>query len=271
MPNVPKVGLELPGNDPKVRALGADRLNGWGAGAFADKALSERLLTIAEKPEAQRPEEIGRIVGHIKVKETELLPRIKTLLASAEAGNIMRGDVITSLLVANPESDEVFALTRELISDPALGRSAFSALDEGGHSKEKETCELYAKTLSNTDDYLASRSAEKLVTFPCPAKIDPMLKALEARVKAKKVTDSHFCDALASVCTEKAPTAAQKKKALAVAHKMVEDKTNKATYVRGSAIEASLACDPKGGKKYITKFQKDADTDVQAKVTKLLK
>ncbi len=257
--------------DPKVRALGADRLNGWGAGAFADKALSERLLTIAEKPKDQRPEEIGRIVGHIKVKETQLLPRIKTLLASAEAGNIERGDVITSLLVANPESDEVFALTRDLINDPDLGRSAFSALDEGGHSKEKETCELYGKLLGNADTYIASFSAQKVLSFPCPAQVDPMIKAVEARVKAKKVSEARFCDALASVCTEKAPTAAQKKKALALAHKIAEDKSITTTYVRGSALEASLACDAKGGKKYLTRFQKDADSDVVAKVTKLLK
>ena len=109
-----------------------------------------------------------------------------------------------------------------------------------------------------------------MLSFPCPAQVDPMLKSVEARVKAKKLSDARFCDALASVCTEKAPTAAQKKKALALAHKIAEDKTNKTTYVRGSALAAALACDAKGGKKYITRFQKDADTDVQAKVTKLL-
>ena len=254
--------------DEKVRFLGSSRLNGWGAGAFVDKTMSERILTVAETKQGQ--DSLGDLVGHIRVKETGLFPRIKTLLASTEAGNNFRGSIISELLVANPESDEVFALTRALLNDPDLGRSAFLALFEGGHSKEKETCALYGATLEHADVYLASRSAEKLASFPCPPQFDALLKSLEARVKAKKLTDAHFCEALASLCAEKGATAAQKKKALALTHKVAEDKTNKSQYVRGSAIEAAVACDAKGGKKYIGKFQKDTDTDVQQKVTKLL-
>lgn len=256
--------------DEKVRALGGARLTGWGAGAFVDKALAERLLTVAEKPKGQQPGEMGTIVGHIKLKETGLFPRIKTLLANGEAGNLMRGAIIENLLAANPESDEVFALTRGLFDDAALGRAAFEALEEGGHSKEKETCELYAATLEHADDYLASRSAVQMVGFPCPAQLDTMLKSLEARLKAKKVTDGHFPDALAELCKAKDATAAQKKKALALTHKIAEDKSIKTAYVRGSAVDAAVVCDEKGGKKYIAKFKKDADTDVQERVTKLL-
>ena len=51
----------------------------------------------------------------------------------------------------------------------------------------------------------------------------------------------------------------------------MDDRSIKATYVRGSAIDAAVACDAKGGKKYIARFQKDADTDVQERVAKLLK
>ncbi len=254
--------------DEKVRYLGGTRLNAWGAGAFADKAMSERILTVAEKVKGL--DSIGGIVGHIKVKETGLFPRIKALLASAEMGNIQRGEVITYLLAANPESDEVFALTKELLSDPQLSRSAFSGFTEGGQAKPKETCAVFAAALGHADDYISSRSAEKLASFPCAPQFDTLLKSLEARLKAKKVTDGHFCEALASLCKEKDATAAQKKKALALTHKIAEDKTITATYVRGAAIEAAVACDAKGGKKYIAKFQKDADTDVQKTATKLL-
>lgn len=256
--------------DEKVHALGVARLNGWGAGAFADKALSERVLTVAEKPKGPQPGQLGTIVGHIKLKETGLFPRIKALLANGEANNLMRGAIIENLLAANPESDEVFELTRGLFDDAALGRAAFEALEDGGHSKEKETCALYATTLEHSDDYLASRSAVQMVGFPCPAQLDTMLKSLEARLKAKKVTDGHFADALAELCKAKDATAAQKKKALALTHKIAEDKSIKAAYVRSSAIDAAVSCDEKGGKKYIGKFKKDADTDVQERVTKLL-
>ncbi|MDP1823436.1 MAG: hypothetical protein Q8L48_09345 [Archangium sp.] len=254
--------------DEKVRVLGSTRLNGWGAGAFADKALSERILTVAEQPKGKPS--LGQIVGHIRVKQTGLFPRIKALLASTEVGNVMRGDVISSLLAANPESDEVFALTRDLLSDPELGRAAFSALDPGGHSKEQETCALYAGLLESADPYLASRSAEKVASFPCPAHFDTLLESLEARLKAKKVTDGYFCDALARVCAESEAPEPQKEKALALTHQIAEDKTIKTPYVRSSAIEAAVACDPEGGKKYIGKFKNDADADVQQKVTRLL-
>ena len=255
-------------DDEKVRVLGVDRLNGWGAGAFVDKALSERILTVAQT--TKRSNALGFIVGRIKVKETGLFPRIKALVATPDAGNIFRGSIVSALLGANPESDEVFALIRDLLKDEDLGRAAFMGLAEGGHSKPKETCALYAATLENADEYLSSRSAENLTTFPCPPQFDTLIKSLEARVKAKKVTDGRFADTLGSLCTAKDATTAQKKKALALTHKIAEDKTIKATYVRGAAIGAAVACDAKGGKKYIGKFQKDADPDVQQKVSKLL-
>lgn len=255
--------------DEKVRALGISKLNQWDGGAFADKALADRILAVAEKSVKGQPP-LGEIVGHLKVKETGTFERLKKLLASEEIGNIMRGDILTSLLKANPESDEVFGLTTGLINDEQLGRSAFSGITEGGETKAKESCAFFAANLENKDDFVSSRSAEKVASFPCKEQFDALLKSLEARVKAKKVTDAHYAEALGSLCKEKEASAAQKKKALGLTHKMVEDKTNKATYVRGEAIEAAVACDEKGGKKYIGKFKKDADTDVVERVTKLL-
>ncbi|MFO0600557.1 MAG: hypothetical protein U0228_34940 [Myxococcaceae bacterium] len=255
----------LEDTDEKVVALGISKLRGWDGGAFADKALAGRILAVAEKSVKGKPA-LGEIVGHLKVKETETFPRIKALMANEELGDIMRGDILYSLLRTNPDSDDVFALEKGLLDDARLGRSAFSGFTNYGDEK---ACPVYLATLENKDDYLSSRSAEQIASQPCKAQLDAMLKSIEGHLKAKKVTDIHYCDALTETCKSKEASAAQKKKALGLSHKIAEDKTNKAPSVRGEALEAALACDEKGGKKYLGKFLKDADKDVAEKAAKL--
>ena len=58
-----------------------------------------------------------------------------------------------------------------------------------------------------------------------------------------------------------------------IAHKILEDVKNPSEYTpytRAAAAEASVVCDPKGGKKYIAKFKADKQKSVSDKVTKLL-
>jgi hypothetical protein len=116
-------------------------------------------------------------------------------------------------------------------------------------------------------------AAEKLPRFHCTAQYGALLKSVEARVKARTGSVPAFADALSRLCGEKDVTPAQNKQAIALAHKILEEKKNPssyAAYVRGAAVEASVTCDPKGGKKYLARFKKDSDKTVAQKVAKAL-
>ena len=262
--------------DEKVRHLGVNRLFGWNGGAFADKAMAARIVTVAEKSTAKlEAYYLGGLVGHIKVKETELFPRIKAIVTSAEKDATMRGAIVSNLLPSNPESDEVFALTKDVMKDTdrQFAGSTMNAFFMGGNSKKDQTCTVFAENLDNADENMAGAAAEKLPRFHCTAQYGALLKSIEARVKAKTVSAPAFADGLSRLCEEKDVTPAQNKQAIALAHKILEEKKNPSTYaayVRGSAVEASVTCDAKGAKKYLAKFKKDSDKTVSQKVAKAL-
>ncbi len=266
----------LEDGDIKVRQLAYNRMTGWNGGAFADKAMAERMLVVAET--TKEPLDmyyIGYLVGHIKVKETGLLERIKALVTSTEKDSSLRGAIISNFLPSNQDSDEVFALTKEITKekDVVFARSALNSFTFAGDSKKDQICDLYVDILGGTDEDLAASAAEKISYNHCTAKFDTLLKAVEGRVKTKKITVPSYAETLRAMCTDKEVKPAQTKQAIALAHKILEDVKNPSEYTpytRAAAAEASVVCDPKGGKKYIAKFKADKQKSVSDKVTKLL-
>jgi hypothetical protein len=262
-------------SDEKVRSLVLKRFTDWNK-AFADKALAERLVAVAEKTKASNEMyPLGNIISHMKVAETGLFPRIKALVTSTSGDPALRGAIIMYLLQTNPESEEVIGLTRETVKDKEsrVNRNALEAFSMSGTDKPNEArCDFFLENIDHPDNDLAGESAEYLTQprFGCKARFGAVLTSLEARVKAKKVTVATFVNALISMCGDKAGTPAQMKTANGLAHKLAEDKTV-ASSVRASAIEASVKCDPKGAKAYLGKFKKDADAEVQTTIGRLQK
>lgn len=266
----------LEDGDLKVRQLAYDRMSGWNGGAFADKAMAERMLVVAET--TKEPLDmyyIGTLVGHIKVKETGLFERIKAIVTGADKDLTLRGAIMSNLLPSNQDSEEVFELatatTKE--KDVVFARSALNSFTFAGDSKKDQICDLYVDILGGENEDLAASAAEKIANNHCTAKFDTLLKAIDGRVKNKKVTVPSYPDSLRTICADKEVKPAQTKQAVALAHKILEDTKNPsdyAPYVRGSAVEASVKCDPKGGKKYIAKFKADKQKSVSDKVTELL-
>lgn len=266
----------LEDGDIKVRQLAYNRMTGWSGGAFADKAMAERMLVVAET--TKEPLDmyyIGYLVGHIKVKETGLFDRIKALVTSTEKDMSLRGAIIGNLLPSNQDSEEAFTLTKEITKekDVVFARSALNSFTFAGDSKKDQICDLYVEILGGAEEDLAASAAEKISYNHCTAKFDTLLKAVEGRVKGKKITVPSYAETLRAMCADKEVKPAQTKQAIALAHKILEDAKNPSDYtpyIRAAAVEASVVCDPKGGKKYITKFKADKQKSVSDKVTKLL-
>ena len=260
-------------SDEKVRSLVLKRFTDWNK-PFEDKALAERLVSVAEKSKAANEMyPLGNVISHMKVAETGLFPRIKALVTSPSVDPAMRAAILMYLLQTNPESEEVVGLTRESIKDKEsrVNRNALEGFSMSGTDKPNEVrCDVFLENIDHEDNDLAGESVEFLTQprFGCKARFDAVLKSLDARVKAKNVTVATFVNALTSVCGDKAGTPAQMKTANGLAHKLADDKTVSSS-VRARAIEASVKCDPKGAKAYLGKFKKDADPEVKATVTRM--
>lgn len=131
----------------------------------------------------------------------------------------MRGALSTYLLRTNPENEEVLALTRETIKDKdnEVNRSALDAFSMAGNEKMNEVrCDVFQENIDHpANEGLAGAAAEFLSQprFGCMARLDTLLKSIDARVKARKVSSAMFANALRLMCGDKGATLAQMKTA----------------------------------------------------------
>jgi hypothetical protein len=264
-------------SDVKVRDLGLRKFSVNGSPALKDKALSERLVTVAEKAKGWTEMHtylLGNIVGHIKIGDSGLFPRLKALVSSADVDSSLRRAIVDGLLYSNDTSDDVWALTRDTLkdADKQVARNALRAFWTGASDKTLQArCDIYKELVEGPDEDFAASAGEYL-TRPqagCKTHFDAVLTSLEARVKAKKMTVAPFVETLANVCEPNLATPAQVKKANALAHQLADDKKGQG-WARSAALEAAAKCDPKSAKAYLGKFKQDADKEVKAKATELL-
>lgn len=258
--------------DEKVRFLGAKRLYDT-LGVLDDKALAERLLTVAEKsktPREQHP--LGYSVGKIKLEGTELFPRIKALLNAKETTPNMRVGILGTLMRTNPENDDVFNLMRESVKNPDFDSNvqstAFGAMS--WHTKPAK-CDAFLEATQDADDGRAGEATQFVLRFDqhCDGHYDAVIKSIEDRVKAKKVPNALFADGLRMLCNPKGTAKPpQVKKAVALSKKIAEDKKLEGR-VRASGIIAATDCDPKGAKAYSAKFKKETDEDIKESVARV--
>lgn len=260
--------------DEKVRSLVLKRFFDWGT-PFTDNALAARLVTVAEKSKAQNEMyPLGNVLGHVVLTDTALLPRIKALITSTTVSGVMRSAIVMYLMKNNPENEDVFNLTRDAVKDTdnQVKGNAIGALSMSGTSKMDDArCDVFQEHLDDADDGTAGNCAEYLGSprLGCQSHYDALLKSFDARVKAKKMKPQ-FLNALRLMCGPNGATPAQLKTATALSHKLADDKTAEST-VRVYALDAALACDPKGSKAYFGKFKKDKDAEVKATAARLSK
>lgn len=265
--------------DDKVRYLGEQRLSDDLAdGELTDKALVARVVTVAEKSKVQRDADpLGGIIGNSKVTDPELWPRVKALVMAPETHVNMRLPMIKWLLPNNPDSEELFTLTRELTKNTTFERAAGTAMEAFLYLKDKPArCDVWLENLENPPGGAADHAGDAMswLSRPgvnCESHYDKMLAAFEARVKGKTANSALFLQGGRMICPPKGKaTPAQVKKLVALAHKVAEDKTLEGG-TRSMALETVSDCDPKGKKAYLSKFTKDKDPDVKSRAEFLSK
>jgi hypothetical protein len=259
--------------DEKIRYLGAYKLNQYGKGFKTDKTMASAVVAAAEKEKARFcGYELGATVGRVAVRDTGTFDRVQAMVKKHDIPDLRRG-ILANLLYNNGDFDPVYGLTKATVkdADKSVAMSALGAFWTGGSRKADETCQLYFDNINNANDDLAAEATNALAWWGrCSAKFDGLLDSLDKRVKANTVTSASYASATRHLCEDQKASDAQKKRSAGLARKMAERKENKA-WVRSSALEAVVKCDPgNGGRSFVGKFKKDPEKSVADKANELL-
>lgn len=259
----------------QVRWLGAQGLNDKGGVYQKDKALAERVLTAAESEKSKTvARSLGSAAGRIKLPEVGLADRAKALGKSPTMKETRLG-FFDSVQYSNSEA--FYAYTTEMAkteTDKDVRKAAMSSFWTGTpSSKNAEVCQLWLDLSHDDNEDFAAHAAYFAAFYPhsggCKAQWDTLLGDVEKRAKAGTAKAYDWAAAIYYLYGQNAATPAQKKRAMAAAKLIVENKANGGSS-RARALELVGDKDP-GAKAYLAKFTNDPDFSVKSRANDLLK
>jgi hypothetical protein len=258
----------------RVRWLGARGLSQRGRAFRTDKALAERIVKVAEGEKSKVvAQELGGVVGGIKHAETGLGDRIKAMAKGHEVQQ-MRTSLLARMLFSNGAL--LYDFVKDIAAndkDTVVRKAAMSAFWTGTPpDKAADSCKMWLGFVDDPADDVSGEAAYLCAFYPqnsgCKAEWDPLLDKIETRAKEGTVKSTQLASALFYLYKQPAASDAQKKRALAVARKIAEEKKNNGM-ARGRALELVAEKDPEG-KKILEKLKDDEDVFVKARAKDLV-
>lgn len=258
----------------EVRWLGATSLSHASVGYREDKSLAERVLAAAETEKVDSVlRHLARAVGAIRLGKVGLAERAKAFGRSPTA-KAVRVAFLSQVQFAN--SELFYPYTVDLAKtdpDNEIRDAAMSSFWTGTPSdKTAEVCQLWLDLSHDKNEDLAAHAGYFASYFPfdegCKAQWDTLLGDVEKRAKAGTAKSTYWATALSNLYDQKAASPAQKKKAIATAKSMAENKANDGS-ARSRALDVVAEKDA-GGKAFVKKFAKDSDPMVKAHAETLL-
>jgi hypothetical protein len=262
----------LADRDEKMRYLGALKLNQYGKTFRREKGLAEGVVAAAEREKSKLDgNELGAAVGHILVRETGTFERVKALVQKHDLPDVRRG-VLSNLLYANQDDDAVYALVRDTVRDPdkTVAMAALASFWTGGIRKGAETCQLYFENIDNPAPDLSAEASNALAWFgQCSSRYDGLLDSLDARVKAGTVGSTLYAASVSHLCADARTTDKQRARAAGIARDVAQKKEIK-PWIRASALDAVMKCDPANGRAFVGKLGGDPEKSVADKARQIL-
>jgi len=257
----------------QVRWLGSRALSQRGRTYKTDKALSERIVKVAEGEKSKTvAQEMGGVVGGIKHAETGLGERIKVIAKSHEIPQ-MRTSLLARMLFTNGEL--LYDFVKDIATnekDPMVRRAAMSAFWTGTPpNKAADTCAMWLGFVDDAAEDVGGEAAYLVSFYPqnsgCKAEWDPLLEKIEKRAKAGTLKSTQMAASLYYLYRQASATDAQKKRALAIAREAAENKANSGM-ARSRALELVAEKDP-DAKKFLEKLKDDSDVFVKSRAKDL--
>ncbi len=259
----------------EVRWLGASALSSSGTTFKQDPALAKKLVAAgrAEKdPGAGK--QIGRTIAYIDVGKTGTADDIKKVIAESD-NQPLRDAIVDSILFNNRTEGGFYDLLQQMArteKNKDVRKTAAGAFWVGGSERHDDTCKLWLELVSDPDDDLASNAAYWTAFWSagggCQAQWDPLLDQVEKHAKDGTVKSSFMAVSLGYLYKQEKASDAQKKRALAIAHTLLENKSNSGMS-RGDALRVIGENDPANAKSYAAKFENDSEFFVKNEAQKI--
>lgn len=257
----------------QVRWLGARALTQRGKVFRTDKQLAERIVIAAEAEKTKAvAQELGGVVGGIKHAETGFGERIKTMAKNHEIQQL-RTSLLARMLFSNGES--LYDFVKDIAmndKDLVVRKAAISAFWTGTPpTRAADTCKMWLGFMDDPAEDVAGEAAYLCAFYPqnggCKAEWDAVIDNVEKRAKAGTVKSTQMASAMSYLHNQSGASEAQKKRTLATAKILAENKTNNAM-ARGRALEFVAEKDS-DAKKFLDKLKDDADPFVKARAKEL--
>jgi hypothetical protein len=260
--------------DAKVRYLAYERLDTTRAKWRADAKQAKRVLAAATKEEEKAGgERVGRLVGMIDADKTGLGDDIKALLKDSKSLAVRKG-IVGSVLFNNKKAGGFYDHLQQIAKsdrDVEVRKTAAAAFWTGGSDRPDDTCKLWLELASDKEGAVAGPSAYHCSWWStgggCINQWDALLDVIESRGKAGTVPTGFMVSALGWLQKQSKATAAQKKRAIAVAKTIVDNPANKST--RAEAMRVIGEHDP-NAKAYAAKYQNDSDGFLKSTAARIL-
>jgi hypothetical protein len=247
----------------KVRWLAAGMLRQHGKLYESDAALADRVLAALEQEKDEMvAERLASALGEIDLEGTKLVDRV---IALAKGGaEDVRAKLVHGVLFKNRDSAKLYAFIKDAAKSAEsdkVRQAAVRAFWIGTPSgKYAEICKLWLDVAQNDkSDEVADTALRLAAQNPngrCKDDYDAMLELAEKKAKAGAVKTPDVAYAAQYIHGQKEATAAQKKRALAVAQILLKNDANK-DMARSAALRLLGKALPKPRAKALAKKHKD--------------
>ncbi|MCL2823057.1 MAG: hypothetical protein FWD57_03620 [Polyangiaceae bacterium] len=257
--------------DIKVQWLGAEALSRGGDTYMKDAALSAKIFDAMEK--AAEPflmDQLKTSAAKVDLNTTGLGARAMTMLETHENIAVRRAIAGSSILFHNRSYPGLFDLNMKLARsdiDSKVRIGAAGAFWIGTpQGKKEEVCKLWFNLANDADGDVAGPSAYHCAFWSndggCAGQWEGLLSLIEQKAKAGTVAHMMMASSPGYVYGQKKASDAIKKRALAVAKAIVQNKANSDS-ARSNNLSFIAKHDP-AGKAFVKPYENDSSQLVRS-------
>ena len=260
----------LTSQDAKERRLGTERLRN----ALFERLDAKTADLVLDAAEKERDETVAKWMA-LLVAEQPLtkVDKLERAIAIAKAHPVQAYTEDFLFHAATENRDpKLFAYAQEISKskNSSLRNAAIEVFTKFASDIPAEVCQALDGYRTETDAFTRNRAFYSMAGIrQCAPYADKVIDYL-GKVDLKNGLSFAVGETLKLFCSRPEPTPAQKGRLTKAARRIVEAKGSSST-TRGYALEAVVACDPKGGVAFAGKFKNDPDKDLAGQAAKLAK
>lgn len=237
-----------------------------------DAAESGRIIKQAlQEKDPAVGRALGTLAGRISLESTNLSEPVLNLLQNGP--DAVRESMISDLLMWNGSKPDIYEAVQNVARKPGSADIRSEAVRSiAARGGEEAMCKFLVEMMHDAEPLVAGQAAYQAAgafgTAGCPRDFGNVLSEVESRLAKPDSWHQAMAGAAGRIPAQSTATAAQKKRALAILRKIVENKTLD-EMSRSRALDSLAANDP-NVRAFATKFKDDESIHVKTSAEKAL-